>query len=126
MCIIVFLHLPVEVAQCQQQHAFFYAATGGLLIAFLIGGNGLGRVFLCHVDVTHGVIHLVEIILVVVIDSHALQTTDHAFGVAGGDDLCLCDTGIELQFVGWVTACHFPEGAFSLGAVAQLPLYLSQ
>ena len=86
----------------------------------------MGGVLLSQVDIAHRIIHLVEIVFVVVVDRHTLQTTDHPFGVASGDDLCLGDTGIELQFVGWVTAYHFSEGPLCFGSVAQLTLYLSQ
>ena len=35
-----FLHRPVDVAQTKQQHTLLNACTRGLLVAFLVGGNG--------------------------------------------------------------------------------------
>ena len=45
--VVVFLHLPVQVTQRQQKHTFLDSTAGCLLVAFLVGGNGLGRVLLC-------------------------------------------------------------------------------
>ena len=123
--IVVFLHLPVQVSQGQQQHAFLYATARRLLVAFLVGGNGLHRVLLGHIDITHGVIHLIQIVLVVVVARHTFQPTDHPLGILCSDHLRLGDAGIKLQYVGWMTAHHLLEGSLCLGTVAELPLYLS-
>ena len=123
--IVIFLQLPIEITQGQQQHTFFNAAAGGFFITLLIGVDSLQRVLLHHVDITHGVIHLVEVILVIVVGSHTFQAADHCFGIALGHYLCLGDAGIELQFVGRVTADGLCKGMLCLGTIAQLLLYLS-
>ena len=64
--IVVFLFLPVETTQPEQQYALLDAIAGSLLIAFLVGGDGLGGVTLHQVDIADGIVHLVEIVLVVV------------------------------------------------------------
>ena len=65
-CIAELLHLPVQVAERKQQHTFLHAVPDRLLIAFLVGTDGLQCVFLEHVDVSDGVVHLVKVFLVVV------------------------------------------------------------
>ena len=61
-----FLPRPVQVAEPQQQHAFLHPGACRLLVARLVCLDGLRRVAVGEVYVSHGVIHLVEIFLVVV------------------------------------------------------------
>ena len=119
------LHLPVQVAERQQQYAFLNAVAGGFLVSFLVGADGLQRVVLGQVDVADGVVHLVEVFLVVIVGCHSLQTTDHLLGVALCHYLGLCDAGVELQLVGRMTAHGLAEGLICLLAVPQQVLDLS-
>ena len=119
------LHVPVQSAELQQQHASFHAVAGGFLVALLIGADGLHGVLLQQVDVAHGVIDLVQVVLVVVVACHALQAAYHAAAVAGGHHLGLGNAGIELQLVGRVLAYHVLVGIEGLLRVAQRGLYLS-
>ena len=52
-------HLPVQVAERQQQHTLLHTVSHRLLVAFLVGTDGLQRVALVQVDIAEGVIHLV-------------------------------------------------------------------
>ena len=124
--VVVFFLYPVEIAELQQQHAFFNAAARGFLVAFLVGANGAGRVFLHEVDVAHGVVDLVQVVLVVVVGSHAPQLPDHLGTVALGHHFRLCYAGVEVQLVGRVLCTHFSVGPVGLLFVAERGLYLSQ
>ena len=123
--VIVTLHLPVKVAQLQQEHALLRAAAGGLLVARLVGGNGLGRVVLREVDIADGIVHLVEVVFVVVRGGHALQTADHLLVVRGGHHLGLGDAGVELHLVGRILGGHAAVCLVGLPCVAQRCLDLS-
>ena len=125
MGIVEFLLLPVEVAECQQQHTFLYTAARGFLITFFIGGDGICGVFLRQVDIADGVVHLIQVVFVVVVGGHTLQSADHRLGIASCHHLRLCDTGIELQFVGRMTAYNLPERTLCFRPVSKLAFYLS-
>ena len=61
----------------QQQHALFRSRARGFLVAFLVGYDGVCRVFLREVDISYGVVNLVEIVLVVVIACHSPEPAYH-------------------------------------------------
>ena len=84
----------------QQEHPFLNTGARSFLVPFLVGGNGIQGVVLGEVDVTDGIINLIEILFVLVGGSHALQTLDHLLVMGAGHHLGHGDTGIELQFVG--------------------------
>ena len=55
-----------------------------------------------EVDVAHGVIDLVEVVLVLVAACHALEASYHLSELALVHNLCLHDAGVEGHFVGRV------------------------
>ena len=57
---------PVEVAEMEQQHSFFDTAPCGFPVPLFVGVDGGKRVPVGEIDVAHGIIHLIEILLVVV------------------------------------------------------------
>ena len=120
------LPLPIEVAQMKQQHTLLNAAAGSLLVAFFIGANGSQRVFLHQVDVTHGIIDLIEIFFVIVRTCHPLQAADHLLGVTSCHHLRHGDAGIELQFVGRIHSHHPSESLVSLVFLSEGCIELSQ
>ena len=91
---IVFL-LPVHLAQSEQEHGFRWSALGGFLHAFLPGRQAACCILHSQIDVSHGVIHLVQIVLVLVTLGHSLQPGNHLAELAFGHDFCLQDAGIE-------------------------------
>ena len=117
-CVAELLLLPVQVAQMQQQHTLLDAAAGAFLVAFLVGGNGARRIFLCQVDVADGVVHLVEIVLVVVVGGHTLQLAYHLPRPAASHHLGHRDAGVELNLVGRVQPYHMLERLVCLVALA--------
>ena len=119
------LHLPVQVAERQQQHTLLHTISHRLLISFLVGADGLQRVALVQVDIAEGVIHLVEVFLVVIRFRHPFQTTDHLAAFVGRHHLRLGDAGVELRLVGRMTAHHLLIGLIGRLAVAQQVLNLS-
>ena len=121
-----FLFLPVEVAELQQQNAFLHARPCGFLIAFLIGADGFGGVVVEQVDVAHGIVDLIEKLLVVVVGSHAFQPADGLFRPARCHHLSHGDARIEVQFIGRVQAHHFLIGFISQVAMSEGSLELSE
>ena len=123
--IVEFLHLPIDISQSQQQYPLLDAISHRLLITLLIGGDGLCCVFLQHIDVTDGIVHLIQVFGIIVVDSHAFQLADHLSAVAISHHLCLSNAGIKLQFVGRVTCYHLPISLVGFILVAELVLYLT-
>ena len=121
-----FLLLPIEVAELEQQHAFLHTVAGGLLIALFVGGDGLHGVLLKQIDVAHGVIYLVEVVLVVVRGGHALQPADGFLRAGRGHHFRHGDAGVESQFIGWVLAQHALVCLVCLVAQPQFCLELTQ
>ncbi len=116
---------PIEVAQMKQQHAFLDAVAGGLLVAFLIGPDGSERIFLHQIDVTHGIIHLIQIIGILAGTGHSFQTADHLLGVAACHHFCHRDAGVEFQFVRWIHANHTAESLIGLVSLSEAGIDLS-
>ena len=123
--VVVFLERPVEVAQTQQQHAALDTRAGGFLVAFLVGADGFRRVFLCQVDVADGVVHLIQIVLVVIVGRHTLQLADHASRIALSHHLGLGNAGVEGQLVGRILTDGAGVGFVGGIAMAQCRLHLS-
>ena len=124
--IAIFLFLPIQVAEFQEQHAFLHTAAGAFLVAFLVCGNGVGRVFVEQIDIAHGIVDLVEIVLVVVVGGHALQTADGLLGFAGSHHLGHGDARIEVELIGRVLVAHLAESLVGSIAMAQFGLQLSE
>ncbi len=122
----IFLHRPVEVAQLEQQYAFFNARPCCLLVAFLVGRDGLHGVALGQVDVSDGIVHLVEIVLVVVVGGHALQPTDHLLRLTFREHFGHGDACIEVQLVGRSQSADVVVGLVSLAVVAESLIELSE
>ena len=120
-----FFAFPIQVTQRQQQHTLFYTVTRGLLVALLVGFDGLRGVALTQPDVADSVIHLIQIVLVVVRCCHAFQFPNHLAGIALSHHLSLGDTGIKLHLVGRIQAHHMTESIVSLLTVSQQGMYLS-
>ena len=116
--VIVFLKIPIQVAQLEQQHTFLYPRAGCLLVAFLVGRNGSGGVALCQVDVADGIIHLVEIVLVVVVGGHAFQPADHLLRLSLRQHLGHGNAGVEVELVGRGKPSDVAVGLVSLALVA--------
>ena len=119
------LHIPVQTAKTQQQHAFLNARTGSFRGTILVGADGVRRVLLQQVYIAHSVVHLVEVVLVVVVAGHAFQPANHTPAVVRSHHLCLGNAGVELQLVGRILADNVPVGFIGLLAVAEPCLYLS-
>ena len=120
-----FLSRPVEVTQFQQQHTFFYSCPCGFCVTLLIGLYGLCGIIVKQVDITHSVIHLVEIVLVVVRGSHSLQLAYHLFSLAAGHHLGHRYASVEVEFVWRVQSQHSFECLVSEFVVSQFCLQLS-
>ena len=90
LCFGIASAVPVYLAEAQQQHTFFYAVACTLLAAFFVGSYGVGGVFLGHVDVSHGVVHLVQILFVVVRAGHAAQAGNHFLLLSPSDSTSVC------------------------------------
>ena len=71
------LPIPIEISKSQHQHAFLHAIACGLGTAPFVGGDSLCRVALGEIDVTHCIVHLVEVILVLVRSGHAFEPSNH-------------------------------------------------
>ena len=121
----ILLHLPVEVAEVEQQHSLLHATTRGLGVALLVGVDGLHGVLLCQVDIAHGIIYLVEVFLVLVRGSHAAQFADHLLCLSLRHHLRHGDAGVEFQFVGWVLGDDLAKRLVRFGMMAQGRLDLS-
>ena len=126
LSVVELLLSPIDVAQLQQQHAFLDAATRCFLVAFLIVGNGTRCVALCQIDVTDGVVDLVQIVLVVVRGSHTLQPAHHLLPLPGSHHLGHGDASVELRLIGRVLGNHFLESFVGGFLVAQLCFQLSK
>ena len=120
------LLLPVQVAQVQQQHTLLNAVARALLVALLVGGNGVHGVFLCEVDIADGIVHLVQVFLVVVVGGHALQLAYHLACPAASHHLGHGDAGVELNLVGGIQPHHVLESLVGLRALALCRIDLSQ
>ena len=123
--VVVALLVPVDVAELQQQHALLYARARGFSRSALVGVDGLCGVALCEVYVADGVVHLVEIFLVLVRACHTLQPAYHLLRLTYGHHLRHADACVELQLVGWVELRHVLERLHRLHVVAQRCLHLS-
>ena len=123
--VVVALLVPVDVAELQQQHALLYARARGFSRSALVGVDGLCGVALCEVYVADGVVHLVEIFLVLVRACHTLQSANHLLRLSYGHHLRHADACVELQLVGWVELRHVLERLHRLHVVAQRCLHLS-
>ena len=125
LCIAEFLFCPVQVAQVQQQHTFLNATSSGFLVAFFVGSNGIGSVALGEINISYGIIHLVEVFLVVVRSSHSLQLANHLLGTPNGHHLGHSNSGIELQLIRWIQAYNVFKSLVSQLAVAKSCFELS-
>ena len=94
--VVVALLVPVDVAELQQQHALLYARARGFSRSALVGVDGLCGVALCEVYVADGVVHLVEVFLVLVRACHTLQPANHLLRLSNGHHLRHADACVEL------------------------------
>ena len=125
-CVAEFLQLPVEVAQMQQQHTFFYARACRLLVAFLVCVYSRRRILFCQIHIAHGVVHLVEIFCVVVRACHASQMFYSAFCVSGRHHFRHSDSGVKLQFVWRIKPYYVFECVVRFGVLLHGCIYLSE
>ena len=124
--IVELLLLPIQVAEFQEQHALFDAASGCLLVAFLVGTDGVSSVALGEIDVTDGVVYLIQVVLVLVAGGHTLQPADHLLGLTGSHHLGHSDAGVELNLVRRVLGDHLLVSLISLLLMSELSLELSE
>ena len=78
-------------------------------------------------DVTHGIIHLVQSVLVVLVASHAAQFLQHGLGLSGigGCNFGLQDSGVEREFKGRTEAHTLFQGSRGFLVVSELAVHLS-
>ena len=119
------LHLPIEIAQFQQQDTFLRTAACSFLIARFISSYGTCRVVLGEIDVAYCVINLIKIILIIVRGRHALQSADHFLIIASRHHLCLGNAGIKLQLVRRILGGHTTIGLISLLRTSKAGEHLS-
>ena len=108
-CIDVVLLLPIELAQVQQQCRLVWTILLAFLKAFLPGVDAMCGIFIAEVDVAHGIIDLVEVVLVLVALGHPLQSCNHLTELTLMHHLCLHDACIEGYFVGRIGTYHLGE-----------------
>ena len=77
----------------------------GLLVTLLVGGDRLHGVALRQIHIADGVIHLIQILLVVIVTRHPSQFAELLLA-ALGHHLSLGDAGIKRQLVGRVVPDH--------------------
>ncbi len=121
----VLLALPVEVAETEQQHALLYTPAGRLDIALLVGRDSIDRILLTEVDIADGVVHLVEVVLVLVAGGHPLEPTYHLMRLSARHHLGHGNASIELQIVRRILPDDTAIGTEGLGIVAESGLQLS-
>ena len=110
LCLVEPAVVPIDVTEAQQQYSGLQCALRGFGASSLVGTYSGQRVALSHMDVADGIVHLVEIVLVVVAFRHPLQAFHHGLGVGGsGDGLGLQDAGMECHFVGWAVRNAFSQ-----------------
>ncbi len=111
----------------KQQHALLYTRACCLLITSLVGIDGTCGIFLGEVNVTDGVIHLIEVIFVVFIRSHALELGNHLSSLSViGKHLTHGNTGIKLHFVWWVLTDNLLECLVGQILMTESSLYLTE
>ena len=115
---------PIESTQTEQEHAFLHTPTRGLSVAQLILANRFRRVFLCQIDIAQGIVHLIEIVLIVVGTCHALELTDHLPALRGSQHLTEGYACIESQLVRRIKPGHTPISLRSLSVVSKGSLKL--
>ena len=71
--VVELLHGPIEVSELQQQHTFLHSAARSFLVSVLVCRDGVRCILLGKVDVTDGIVDLIEVILVFLRTSQALQ-----------------------------------------------------
>ena len=103
----VLLHLPIQITELQQQHSFVRTILGSVLYAFLPCVDAMSGVIYVHVDVTHCVIDLIQIVFVLVALGHSLQLGYHLTEFAAGHNLSLGYTGTECHLVRRVGTHNF-------------------
>ena len=108
----------VDVAQPDLADGLIHSVLGALVDAQLVVADGVEGVGPVQVDVSQGVIHLVEIVFVLLALRHALQHLHHLQVVAAREYLALADACGKLQLVGRIHANHL--GKRLIGQVAQV------
>ena len=98
------LLIPIEISEFQHQHTFLHAIACGLGTALLVCVDSLCRVALGEVDVTHRIVHLIEIIFVLVRSRHAFEPSDHLSRLPRSHHFRLSHTGVEFEFIGRIGA----------------------
>ena len=79
-----------------------------------------------QIDVSYGIIHLVEIFGIIIINGHTFQLAYHLAAVVLGQHLGLGYAGVELQLVRRTQSHHVLKGIVGLLLVSQQILNLSQ
>ena len=120
--------VPVDAAQPEQQYALLDAIPRALGASLLIGCHGGSRVGQLQVEVAHGEIHLVEVVLVVLHACHAAQLAQHlaASRRIGGHDFGLQDAGVEGQVEGWALGNTFRQSLVGSLAPPQPVVHLAE
>ena len=126
MRVVVFLFVPIQVAEFEQQHTLLNAVTCGTAVAAFVGTDGVERVALRKIYVSDGVVDLVEIVFVLVRSCHALQSRNHLFALtARRQHFGECNACVELHLIGRIHAYDAAVGFRSLVLVAESRLELS-
>ena len=96
----------------------------GFLVALFVGGNRLHGVSFREIHIADGVIHLIQIFLIIIIACHSSQLTELLL-TALGHHLSLGDAGIKLHLIGGMVPDHVLIGIVGFLTMSELCLYLS-
>ena len=119
--------LPVDVSQAQEQDTLFHPTPCAFLGTLFVILDGLQGILLGHIHVSDGIIHLIQILLVLGVSSHGFQALDGAciaspfHGHFGALDAC-----VEFQFVGRIASDDLAECRVGLWIIAHMLVDLSQ
>ena len=98
----------------QQQHTLLYSRACSLLITLFVCRNGIHCVFLSQIYIADGIIHLIQIVLVVVVTRHSSETAYHLLGLTLCHNLGHGDTGVEIEDIRRILGHHLTEGLICL------------
>ena len=93
----------------QPHNTFLHTVSRAFLHTVLIGVDGTERIALGKIDITHRVIHLVQIVEILAVTSHRLQPTNHLLALSLRHHFSLLNPRIEFQFVRRIALIHLLE-----------------
>ncbi|CCY15519.1 unknown [Prevotella sp. CAG:755] len=127
LCLVILLAFPPQAGKTQEKHPLLNAAPSAFFPAFFIGTYGGGRVAQGEMNVAHGVIDLVKVVLVVVGTCHAAQPAYHLFRVGlGREYLRLLYACVESQLVRRTLTQAALVGLVGIGWASELRIDLPE